>query len=163
SLLETRRQPYQARYNLHRHPRTNPAIYQVTITGPYNAKGPGETPSRRRIFIRRPARPENEEDCARDIISALLRRAHRRPGVEADVVKAMKLYRQGRADGDFEAGVEMALSGILVNPRFLFRVEQDLADVAPKAAYPVSDLDLASRLSFFLWSSIPDYELLDLA
>jgi Protein of unknown function (DUF1592)/Protein of unknown function (DUF1588)/Protein of unknown function (DUF1585)/Protein of unknown function (DUF1595)/Protein of unknown function (DUF1587)/Planctomycete cytochrome C len=175
SLLETRRQPYQARYNLHRHPRTTPAIFQVTITGPYNPKGPGETPSRRRIFIRRPrltprpkgekARGEgtDEEDCARDILSALLRRAYRRPVVEADVARAIKFYRQGRAEGDFEAGIEMALSSILVNPQFLFRVERDPAGVAAGASYRVSDLDLASRLSFFLWSSIPDDELLDLA
>jgi hypothetical protein len=163
SLLETKRQPYQARYNLHRHPRTTPAVYQVTITGPYNAKGPGETPSRRRIFVRRPATPEDEDACARDIVAALLRRAYRRPVAEADITKAMNLYRQGRADGDFEAGIELALAGILVNPRFLFRVEQDPPGVAPKAAYRVSDLDLASRLSFFLWGSIPDDELLDLA
>ena len=163
SLLETKRQPYQARYNLHRHPRTTPAVYQVTITGPYDPNGPGETPSRRRIFISRPARPEEEEACAREIVSALVRRAYRRPAAEADVAKMMTFYRRGRADGDFEAGVEMALSAILSNPRFLFRVEQDPPDLAPKASYRVSDLDLASRLSFFLWGSIPDDELLDLA
>jgi hypothetical protein len=163
SLLETRRQPYQARYNLHRHPRTTPAVYQVTITGPYNANGPGDTPSRRRIFIRRPAGPADEEDCAKDIVAALLRRAYRRPVTDADVAKVMKLYQQGRADGDFDTGIEMALSGILVNPQFLFRVERDPANVTAGAPYRVGDLDLASRLSFFLWSSIPDDELLDLA
>ncbi|MBN9517220.1 DUF1592 domain-containing protein [bacterium] len=163
SLLETKRQPYQARYNLHRHPRTTPAIYQVTVTGPFNAKGPGDTPSRRRIFVRRPDKPEDEEGCAKDIVSALMRRAYRRPVVEADVAKAMTFYRQGRATGDFEAGVEHALSSILVNPQFLFRVERDPADIAPKASYRVSPLDAASRLSFFLWGSIPDDELLDLA
>jgi hypothetical protein len=179
SLLETKRQPYQARYNLHRHPRTTPAIFQVTITGPYHAKGPGDTPSRRRLFIRRPTfrgakgdgrlslrergEAADEEDCAKDILSALMRCAYRRPVVEADVVKAMKFYRQGRSEGDFEAGIEMALSSILVNPQFLFRVERDPPGVPAKASYQVSDLDLASRLSFFLWSSIPDDELLDLA
>jgi mono/diheme cytochrome c family protein len=163
SLLETKRQPYQAHYNLHRHPRETPAIFQVSITGPYNANGPGDTPSRRRIFICNPAGPADEADCARKIVSALMRRAYRRPVAEADVDKAMKFYRQGRADGDFEAGIEMALSAVLVNPQFLFRVEQEPAGLVAKAVYRVSDLDLASRLSFFLWSTIPDDELLDLA
>jgi mono/diheme cytochrome c family protein len=163
SLLETKRQPYQAHYNLHRHPRETPAIFQVSITGPYNANGHGDTPSRRRIFICNPAGPADEADCAKKIVSALLRRAYRRPVAEADVDKAMKFYRQGRADGDFEAGIEMALSAVVVNPQFIFRVEQEPAGLAAKAAYRVSDLDLASRLSFFLWSTIPDDELLDLA
>jgi hypothetical protein len=163
SLLETKRQPYQARYNLHRHPRSTPAIFQVTITGPFDAKGPGDTASRRRVFVRRPSGPADEEDCARAIVSALIRRAYRGPVGEADVAKAMKFYRQGRADGDFDAGVEMAVSAILVNPQFLFRVEQDPPGTAAKAAYKVSDLDRASRLSFFLGSTIPDDELLDLA
>ncbi|MCI0639696.1 MAG: DUF1592 domain-containing protein [Gemmataceae bacterium] len=92
-----------------------------------------------------------------------MRRAYRRPVADAHLAKAMKFYRQARADGDFDAGIEMALSAILVNPQFLFRVEHDPAGVAAKAVYRVSDHDLASRLSFFLWSSIPDDELLDLA
>ena len=163
SLLETKRQPYQAHFNLHRHPRISPAVYQVSITGPYNAKGHGETPSRRRIFISVATGPKDEDDCAKKILSALLRRAYRRPVADGDVERTMKFYRQGRADGDFDAGIEMAVSAVLVNPQFLFRVEQDPAGVAAKAAYRVSDLDLASRLSFFLWSSIPDDELLDLA
>jgi hypothetical protein len=163
SLLETKRQPYQAHYNLHRHPRPSPAVYQVSITGPYNAKGSGETPSRRRIFISRPAGPADEEACAKKILSALLRRAYRRPVNDAHLDKALQFYRQGRKKADFEAGIELALSAILVNPQFLFRVEQDPAGLTPGTAYQVSDLDLASRLSFFLWSSIPDDELLDLA
>jgi hypothetical protein len=163
SLLETKRQPYQARFNLHRHPRTAPAVFQVTITGPYNAKGHGTMPSRRRIFICEPTGPADEEACAKRILSDLLRRGYRRPVTEPDLEKAMKFYRQGRKQGDFDAGIERALSAVLVNPQFLFRVEQDPKDLAPKAAYRVSDLDLASRLSFFLWSSIPDDELLDLA
>jgi hypothetical protein len=163
SLLETKRQPYQAHYNLHRHPRKTPAIYQVSITGPYNAKGQGGTPSHRRVFICAPTGPAAEEDCAKKVLSALMRRAYRRPVAEADIEKAMKFYRQARSDEDFEAGIEMALSAILVNPQFLFRVEQDPPGVTAKTAYRVSDLDLASRLSFFLWSTIPDDELLDLA
>jgi hypothetical protein len=163
SLPETKRQPYQAHWNLHRHPRISPAVYQVSITGPYNAKGQGETPSRRRIFICRPTGPADEEACASKILSTLLRRAYRRPVDQAHLEKALKFYRQGRKDGDFDAGIEMALSAVLVNPQFLFRVERDPPGLTAKAVYRVSDLDLASRLSFFLWSSIPDDELLDLA
>jgi mono/diheme cytochrome c family protein len=163
SLLETQRQPYQAHYNLHRHPRKTPAIYQVSITGPYNAKGHGETPSRRRIFTAMASAPAEEEKAAKAVLSTLMRRAYRRPVTDADVEKSLKFYRQGRASGDFEAGIEMALSAILVNPQFLFRVEQDPPGIAAKTPYRVSDLELASRLSFFLWSTIPDDELLDLA
>src|SRR5262249_2876215 len=179
SLLETKRQPYQAHYNLHRHPRPTPAVYQVSITGPYDAKGHGETPSRRRVLICRPplfstplprgagerGREEgaDEEACAKKILSALLRRAYRGRAADAHLDRAMKFYRQGRDKADFDAGIERALSAILVNPQFLFRIERDPSGLGPQTAYKVSDLDLASRLSFFLWSSIPDDELLDLA
>jgi hypothetical protein len=162
SLQETKRQPYQAHYNLHRHPRLSPAVFQVSITGPYNATGHGDIPSRR-IFICQPTGPADEEDCARKILSALLRRAYRKPVTEANLEKAMKFYRQGRKGGDFDAGIESAVSAVLVNPQFLFRIEQDPAGLAAKTAYRISDLDLASRLSFFLWSASPDDELLDLA
>ena len=163
ALLETRRQPYQARFNMHRHPRRTPAIYQISINGPYDAKGPGDTPSRRRIFISKPTKPEDEEASARKILSALIRRAYRRPATDADLEKPMAFYRDGRREGGFDAGIEMALSAILINPNFLFRVEQDPVGVAPETAYKISDLELASRLSFFLWSSIPDDELLGVA
>jgi hypothetical protein len=163
SLLETKRQPYEAHWNLHRHPRTTPAVYQVSITGPSNAKGHGTTPSPRRIFVSEPTGPADEEACARKILQALLRRGYRRPVTDIDLDKAMKFYRQGRKDGDFDAGVERAVSAVLVNPQFLFRVEQEPKDLAPKTTYRVNDLDLASRLAFFLWSSIPVDELLDLA
>jgi hypothetical protein len=163
SLQETKRQPYQAHYNLHRHPRITPAVYQVSITGPYNANGPGDTPSRRRIFVCRPTGPADEEDCARKILSALLRRAYRKPVSEANLNKVMKFFRQGRKAGDFDSGIETAVGAVLVNPQFLFRVEQDPPGISAKAPYRISDLDLASRLSFFLWSTIPDDELLDLA
>jgi hypothetical protein len=163
SLLETKRQPYQAHYNLHRHPRPTPAVYQVSITGPYDAKGHGETPSRQRILICRPTGPADEEACARKILSALLRRAYRRPVAAHHLDKAMKFFRQGRQKATFDEGIELALSSILVNPQFLFRVEQDPPGLPPKTPYQVSDLDLASRLSFFLWSSTPDDGLLDLA
>lgn len=163
SLLETARQPYNARFNLHRHPRTAPAVYQVSVTGPFGAKGPGDTPSRRRIFVTTPKNPDDEEACAKQILSAVMRRAYRRPVGEADVDRVLRLYREGRREGAFDAGVEAALSAVLVSREFLFRVERDPPGIAPKSAYRVSDLELASRLSFFLWSSIPDDELLDLA
>ncbi len=163
SVPETKRQPYEAHYNLHRHPRISPAVFQVSITGPYHAKGPGDTPSRRRIFICTPTGPADEEECARKILSPLLRRAYRRPIDSADLDRAQKFFRQGRAGHDFEAGIEMALSSMLVNPQFLFRVERDPPGAGAQTAYRISDLDLASRLSFFLWSSVPDNELLDLA
>ncbi|WP_435020678.1 DUF1592 domain-containing protein [Tundrisphaera sp. TA3] len=163
SLLETKRQPYQARYNVHRHPRTAPALYQVSITGPYDDRGPGDTPSRRRIFIAAPAGPDDEEATARRILAALIRRAYRRPPDDADLEAPMALYREARAGGSFDAGIEMALGAILVNPRFLFRIEADPPGLASGTPYRLSDLELASRLSFFLWSSIPDDELLGLA
>ena len=163
SLLETKRQPYQAHYNMHRHPRISPALFQVSINGPYESKGHGDTPSRRRLFVREPEGPADEEVCARQILSTLARRAYRRPITDADLRKPMEFYREARAGGDFDAGIEMALSAVLVNPNFLFRIEADPPGVAPKTAYRVSDTQLASRLSFFLWSSIPDDELLDLA
>ncbi len=162
-VLETKRQPYQAHWNLHRHPRQSPAIYQVTITGPYNAKGHGTTPSRQRIFSCEPTGPADEDACAKKILSDLLRRCYRRPVAPANLEKVMKFYRQGRTEGDFDAGIEMALCAMLVNPQFLFHIEQEPKDLGPKTVYQVSDMDLASRLSLFLWSSIPDDELLDLA
>lgn len=163
ALLETERQPYQAHFNMDRHPRITPAVYSVTINGPYEVKGPGETPSRRRIFVCRPAQPGEEEGCAERILATLMRRAYRRPVTAGDVEVPLKFYRDARKDGGFEAGIEMALRAVLVSPEFLFRVEQDPAGVAPQTAYRISDLELASRLSFFLWSSIPDDELLDAA
>ena len=163
SLPETKRQPYQAHYNMHRHPRISPAVFQVSITGPYQSDGHGDTPSRRRIFVREPGHPGEEEDCARQILSDLTRRAYRRPVTEADLRKPMEFFRASRAEGGFDAGIEMALSAILVNPQFFFRIEADPPGLAPGSAYRVSDVQLASRLSFFLWSSIPDDELLDLA
>jgi hypothetical protein len=163
ALLETERQPYQAHFNMDRHPRIRPAVYSVSITGPYEAKGPGDTPSRRRIFVCQTASPGEEEGCAKRILSTLMRRAYRRPVTDADVQVLLKFYKDGRKGGGFENGVEMALRAVLVSPEFLFRVEQDPVGVAPQTAYRISDLELASRLSFFLWSSIPDDELLDAA
>jgi mono/diheme cytochrome c family protein len=163
-LLETARQPYQAHFNFYRHPRVQPAVYSISIVGPYDAKGPGDTPSRRRIFVSRPANPAQEDAAAKRILTSLMRRAYRRPVTEADLRGPFDLYRKTRAEGDeFEAGIETALSAVLVSPQFLFRVERDPSGLAPNTPYRISDLELASRLSFFLWSSIPDQPLLDAA
>ncbi|MCI0335428.1 MAG: DUF1592 domain-containing protein, partial [Planctomycetes bacterium] len=163
SLLETTRQPLNVHFNFYRHPRIGPAIYQVSIVGPFESSGPGESPSRRRLFVCAPAGSDGEEDCAKRILSNLVRRAYRRPVVDEDLRTPMEFYRRGRAEGDFDSGIELALSSVLVNPQFLFRIERDPAGVPPKTAYQIDDVELASRLSFFLWSSIPDDELLDLA
>jgi hypothetical protein len=167
SLIETARQPTQSRFNERRHPRTAPAISQVSLTGPYAANGTAttDTPSRRRLFVCRPAgqAKEQEEKCAREILSTLMHRAYRRPIVNADINEPMAFYREGRADGDFYTGIERALSAVLVNPDFIFRVESDPKKPGANGVYRISDLELASRLSFFLWSSIPDDELLDAA
>ena len=160
SLVETKREPYQARYNMHRHPRLSPAIYQVSITGPYESKEAGDTLSRRKIFVSYPAKPSEEDACAERILSAFMRKAYRRPVTGADLAKPLEFYREAKAAGGFEAGIGSALSAVLVSPEFLFRIERDPADVAPGTAYRISDVALASRLSFFLWSSIPDEELL---
>ena len=135
----------------------------VTISGPYNAKGPGDTLSRRRIFVCRPATASEEEPCARRIVSTLERRAYRRPVTASDVETLMPFYTAGKTEGGFDLGIQRAIQRLLVSPQFLFRIERDPATAALGAAHPVSDLELASRLSFFLWSSIPDDELLDLA
>jgi len=140
-----------------------PAVSQVSIGGPYNPKGLSETPSRRKIFVCRPANSADELPCASKILSTLARSAYRRPVTTGDLQPLLNLYKVGRKDGDFEAGIGMALQRILVSPEFLFRVEHDPASVAAGAAYRVSDFELASRLSFFLWSSIPDNQLLNLA
>ena len=163
SLVETQRDPYQARYNMHRHPRLSPAIYQVSVTGPYASQEAGETASRRKLFVCYPKNPGEETACAERIVSAFVRRAYRRPVVAADWAKPLKFYHEAKEAGGFEAGIGSALSAVLVSPEFLFRIERDPADVAPETTYPISDVELASRLSFFLWSSIPDEELLAIA
>ena len=140
------------------------AVDYVLVGGPYDAAGPGETDIQRRIFVCRPAADEPEEPCARRILQRLARHAYRRPVTAADIDPLLDLFAMGRADGErFEDGIEMALSGVLVSPSFLFRAPRAPDDAEPGSAYPLLDIDLASRLSFFLWSGIPDEELLDLA
>jgi len=141
----------------------HPHLQTLTIAGPFHAGSGGDTPSRRRIFVCHPNSPATEEPCARQIVSTLVRRAYRQPGSEPDVQRAMTFYETGRRNGGFEAGVELALERILASPKFIFRVERDPAGVAPGSAYRISDVELASRLSFFLWSSLPDDELLKAA
>ena len=145
---------------------SQPALASVTVSGPYEVKGSGDTPTRRRLFICHPepgASTTTEIACARRILQTLTRRAYRRPSTAADVDRLLPFYTAGRAEGGFDVGVERALERVLVSPQFLFRIESQPANVAAGTAYRISDLELASRLSFFLWSSIPDDELLDAA
>lgn len=137
-------------------------VSTIELEGPLNAQGPGETPSRQRILVCRPTNPRDEMPCATRILSAVARRAYRRPVTVRDVRTLIDFYKDGRAEG-FDAGIRTALERILIDPEFLFRVERDPATGTSGAAHPLSDLELASRLSFFLWSSIPDDELLDVA
>ena len=138
-----------------------PLIDYVDIRGPFDASGPGDTPSRRRIFVCRPARASEELPCARKILSTLARRAYRRAPTTEEIETLVSFYDAGIKDaGTFEAGIQNALRLILASPTFLFRVEPDPAGVAPGTVYRLGDVELASRLSFFLWSSIPDEQLL---
>ena len=140
---------------------TAPHLSRLAITGPYNATGLGETPSRQRIFTCRPTSAADETGCARRILTTLVRRAFRRAPTSADVESMLGFYQQERnSTGNFEAGIEMALRRILADPEFIFRFEPTPAGASPDVPYRVSDTELASRLSFFLWSTIPDDELL---
>ena len=151
------------------------AVEQVAIGGPYTVEGPGDTPSRRAIFVCRPAARaavdeaaadatvDREEACAGQILGRLARQAYRRPVGDGDIEGLLDFFRAGRRDGGFDDGIQFALERMLVDPEFLFRIERDPEDAAPGAPYRLGDLELASRLSFFLWSSIPDDELLEAA
>jgi hypothetical protein len=138
-------------------------IYQVTITGPIHSEGPGDTASRRRIFTCHPAKPADEAPCARTILSTLARNAYRRPVSQAELQELLTAYERGRKGGDFESGFQLALRRMLMDPAFLFRMERDPSGITPGTPYRLTDLELASRLSFFLWSSVPDDELLSVA
>jgi mono/diheme cytochrome c family protein len=163
-----------------------PHVESVTVTGPYEATGPGDTASRQRIFMCRPtttaqelppasakasarsrrSSPDitaSEDGCANRILSTLARRAYRRPVTEADMTPVLAFYRDGRRKGTFETGIQLGLRRLLASPSFVFRVEADPAALAAGTPYRISDIELASRLSFFLWSSIPDDELIDVA
>lgn len=166
SLLETMRQPLESQYNMHRHPRQTPAIYEVSITGPVGgasaAVADERTPSRELLFGG--ITHSSEPDRAEAILARLARRAYRRQITGDDLQRPMHFYNASRsAGGTFEEGIQAAISAILVSPNFLFKVETDPEDAVPHKPYQLSDVELASRLSFFLWSSIPDQELLDAA
>ncbi|MEE2636787.1 MAG: DUF1592 domain-containing protein [Acidobacteriota bacterium] len=167
-LVERHRQPFlKVHITVGGDQRTQPNVYSIMVTGPFDATGPGDTPSRRRVFTCRPSVPTSvvEDACATEILSTLARRAYRRPVSEEDVERLRKFYQEGREDGDFETGIEMALRRLLVSPEFLLRVERDpvSGDGPPDQPYFITDLELASRLSFFLWSSIPDDRLIQAA
>ena len=140
----------------------NAAIGSVEIGGPFAVDGPGDTASRRAIFTCHPAAGDDAAACARTILARLARRAYRRPVTDHDLDLLLGFYAQRETDG-FENGIQFALQRMLSDPEFLFRIERDPTDAEPGAVYAVSDLTLASRLAFFLWSSIPDEELLDAA
>jgi hypothetical protein len=160
------KQPFARRYiggYFNDETRSGPYLGSVTISGPFNSSGPGDTPSRRRIFICKPSTTADERTCARAILAGLARRAYRREVTDEDLRDLLAFFDRGRTGGGFESGVELALRRMLVKPAFLFRIERDPANVSPRTAYRLTDVELASRLSFFLWSSIPDDALLDAA
>ncbi len=139
-----------------------PHLHDFAISGPYNASGLGDTPSRRKIFACRPAAGD-DVGCARQIVTRLIRQAYRRPASDSDVEELMNLYVSARNRDGFEAGIRMAIQAMIANPKFIFRFEPTPENVAPGSNYRISDLELASRLSYFLWSSAPDDELIALA
>jgi hypothetical protein len=206
SIAEIKRQPFDASFNRHRHPRREPAIFEVSIVGPLDsasssntksentepmalatgdalsnsattkpearAYGSGEnassttremTPSQSRIFTCLPSKPDEARACAEKILARMMRLAYRRPLSDDDLAVPMRFFETGMQHGGFETGIESALACVLVNPYFLFRSETQPSDLQGGSIYPVSDIELASRLSFFLWSSIPDDELLTIA
>ena len=138
-------------------------IASLEIHGPYGGKVPEETPSRRRVLVCRPSGPHDEEPCARRILGTLARRAYRRPVADVDLAPLMEIFEIGRGAGGFETGIARALEALLSMPAFLMRAEVDPVGAPAGTIYPISDVELASRLAFFLWRSIPDEELLDAA
>jgi hypothetical protein len=159
------KQPFERRYvggYFNEETRSGPYLGSVTISGPFDVSGPGDSPSRQRIFVCRPNKPANEDRCASMILSNLASRAYRRKVTSEELHDLVGFFNKGRQEG-FDAGIELALRRILVTPAFLFRIERDPSGVPAGTTYRLSDFDLASRLSFFLWSSIPDDELVDLA
>jgi hypothetical protein len=161
ALIESDRQPLNVHFNFYRHPRLAPALAELVIHGPIGQSVPGESESRRRVLTAMPTTPDQALSCATQIFQPLLRQAYRRPVSEDDLAMPLRLFHEASAGGqDFEAGIERGLAGILASPHFLFKLEQHVAE---NPASFISDSELASRLSFFLWSSLPDEELLSLA
>jgi hypothetical protein len=141
----------------------NPAVELVSIGGPYNASETTDSVTRRKLFVCKPKDTSSEELCARKILSTLATRAYRRPLTEDDVQTLLSFFKTGRAGQTFNAGIQQGVERILISPSFLFRIEREPANIAPGSVYRLADLDLASRMSFFLWSSVPDEELLGAA
>ncbi|MEM0925439.1 MAG: DUF1592 domain-containing protein, partial [Planctomycetota bacterium] len=173
-LLEIKREPFDASFNQHRHPRQAPAISEVSILGPFDFSDDqiGDSESRRRILIARPSKEVSAEEAARRVISRMIRLAYRRTPERADFAVPMRFFAEGfqsTADEDvsvrkrYERGIESAIASILVNPNFLFRATHVPSGVQPGAVYPIPPENLSSRLSFFLWSSIPDELLIESA
>jgi mono/diheme cytochrome c family protein len=159
----TRLQPFVRSSTDTRDTSGHPHFDLLTVTGPFNPTGPGATPSRARVFTCRPKTAAEEGPCARKIIATLARRAYRGDVTDTDQQRLFAFYQDGRRTGGFERGIQKALQRILASPKFAFHLERDPAGVAPNTVYRISDLELASRLSFFLWSSIPDDQLIDRA
>ena len=168
ALSEETRKPFIRSYVASNSRRGLPDVDSVLIAGPFDPQRPDDTPSRQRIFTCRPkasddAASDDAAPCARSILSRLGRQAYRRPLEAPEIDRLLAFYEEGNRDGGFESGIELALRFLLASPQFIFRLETEPEDVAAGAVYAVSDLDLASRLSYFLWSSIPDDELLSVA
>jgi len=163
ALLESTRQPYIAHFNRDRTPRQQPAVHSVAIAGPFESSGISQTPSRERIFSCVPDESIDTIECATSIVSSIAQKAFRRPVAEDDIATPLAFFERANSESGFEAGIEMAIRAILVSPEFLFRIEQDPVDFASGTVYALNDVELASRLSFFLWSTIPDKELMNLA
>ncbi len=162
-VLQPRPSPATFGYSTDDRQDGNPAVASLTITGPFDGAAPTETPSRQRILVCRPESAGDEAACAEEILGRLARRAYRRPVTPRDLTALLSFYEAGRRDGDFETGIQTALEFLLTDPEFVFRAERAPVDAEPGIAYPVGDMELASRLSFFLWGSVPDDELLDVA
>ena len=170
SLEETIRQPLNVHFNLHRHPRLSPAIYELSITGPFPPSGansqqrPGHpTPSQQRIFVAWPSDEVSARAAARLVLRPLARRAYRRAVTNEDLDRLLSFFDSENSTNGFKAGIQAALAAILTSPHFLFKMEAEAETANPSMAYAINDFELASRLSFFLWSSLPDEKLLDLA
>jgi len=141
----------------------DPHIDSLTMTGPYHPTGPGDTATRHRLFVCRPTSASDEVSCARRILSTVAYRAYRGQMTEADLQRLLEFFQTGRGEGTFDTGIQRALERVLASPKFVFRSEQNPASAGAPAVYRINDFELASRLSFFLWSTIPDDELLELA
>lgn len=170
SLQETKRQPFDANYNRHRHPRLTPALFQVSIVGPFadetSKSKTVDTPSRQRVLSHHPGEGDSEADAfkiAQTNLRIVMRRAYRRPITAQDLESPIWFFREGFREGGFDAGMESALTSILVSPHFLLRIEEDPPQVKRGDVYTIDSFELASRLAFFIWSSIPDDRLLNLA